>query len=198
MYHDFATKCERPENSNGRPRVCTGNARRPRVLSPAASWLKIPVTQGRGTIPSEPVKILSRSPDGFANQRGQRAALREPDSDRVKVGCGSDRSAVQGLAAGHEFGLVAGAAVSDLTQFNHSNRREESAAGGRGRVHRGIRDLYQKFPLGPVWGMARERAKEARPRQVPAPGGVAGFPGGWGTAVFDSATRNEARWRSLR
>lgn len=51
--------------------------------------------------------------------------------------------------------------------------------------------LPQYFPLGPVWGMARERAKEAGLRQVPAPGGAACFRGGWGTAVFEGATRNE-------
>ena len=55
------------QTQTGVPRVCTGNARRPRVLSPAASRLKNPLTQGRGTIPSEPVGILSRSPDGFSN-----------------------------------------------------------------------------------------------------------------------------------
>jgi len=47
-------KCS--ENSNRRPRVCTGNACRPRVLSPTSSWLVNLLTQDRGIIPlSEPV-----------------------------------------------------------------------------------------------------------------------------------------------
>jgi hypothetical protein len=185
-------------NSNGRPRVCTGNARRPRGLSPAASRLKNPLTQGRGTIPSEPVGILSRSPDGFANfARPTRCTART--GQRPGEGGMRERPA-------------RGAGIGGAAQFRGWWRvrqslaqrasREAPAAGkclmlAGGMEPIAVSAILQCISARPGVGHGAGVGEGGNPRQAPAPGGAAGFRGGWGTAVFDGATRNEARWRSL-
>ena len=204
MYHDSATKRERSPTSK----------RATRKLKQASPCLhrKRPPTESA----QSGCKLAEESPDARQRNHSFRTrqnsqpftrrlrtsarpipALREPDSDRAKVGCGSDRSAVQGLAAGHESGMVAGAAVSDLTQFNHSNRREESAAGGgAGFIAESaiFAKSFRSAQCGAWRGSGRRRlARDRFQRRAER----LDFVAGGGTAVIAGATRNEARWRSL-
>ena len=177
----LAPRSKQYANSNGRPRVCTGNARRPRVLSPAASWLKNPLTQGRGTIPSEPVKILSRPPDCFAKICTANALHCESRTVTGRRGNeGATGSRCRDWRCGTNPGLVAGAAVSGPTRFARSSGGGQvSAAGERDGGHRGfaIFDISFRSARCGAWRgdgrrrMARDRCQRRAERLDFAVGG---------------------------
>ena len=147
----------------------------------------------------------SQRSHSFPNPSIPKPSTRRLSNHRTAIHWRQSRGATTRASGGGASGCAAqGKTVQDDT----GGRWMRQSLSGRllgsrepGRVCCGLdglktsRVVIAPSSLGSVWCMARERAKEAGPRQVPAPGGAAEYRGGRGAAVFERSASEKSAVR---